>query len=105
MFNVIRSLYAAQYGFRVALSLGSAQELTDGVRFPAYNALVRRSRLSGLKAKECAQMLRSIVSGCDSVVGSRQAEPASANSEGRDTALNAAMLAMESKDLVWRRPV
>ena len=100
MLNAIRSLSAALYGMRVHLNLGMAQEVSDPVRFPAYLSLVRRARVSGLKPKQCAQMIRSVVGGFNEATEGQQTNtPVAARS--RDTALNAAMVSMESNDRLW----
>ena len=92
MFTFVRSLYAAQYSFRVALNLGSAQEALP--ESPAYARLVRRARISGLKAKQCAQMLRSIVDGASGVP---------MDAAMRALAIDAAMESMESNEPMWAR--
>jgi hypothetical protein len=93
MFNMVRMLHAAQYGFRVSLNLGPAnQELTDSVRFPSFSPLVRTARINGLKAKECAEMLRLVVNGVD-----RE----SLDIAARDIAINAAMMGMADNKALW----
>ena len=90
MFTFVRSLYASQYSFRVALNLGSAQEALPASL--AYSRLVRRARINGLSAKQCAQMLRSIVEGASGVP---------MDAAMRAVAINATMESMESNEPMW----
>lgn len=90
MLNLVRSLYAAQYSFRVALNLGPNQEAVTASL--AYARLVRRARINGLKAKQCAQMFRSIVDGASGVP---------MDAAMRAVAINAAMESMESNESMW----
>jgi hypothetical protein len=92
MFNFVRSLYAAQYGFRVTLNLGPAIELSEGSRFPNFAPLVRRSRISGLSAKETAKLFQLIAKGVDS----KAVEGLS-----RDIAINEGMSEMEANTALW----
>lgn len=94
MFIFVRSLFAAQYVFRVTLNLGPAQELSNGSRFPGCASLVRRARVNGLTAKQCATMLQSIVAGADS---------GPLDVAAREMAINAALLGMESDAALWAR--
>lgn len=97
MLNFFRSLFAAQYAARVSVSLGSAIELTDHTRFPAFTLLVRRARTNGLKPHECAMMLKLIVKGVDDC--GEQLEAAH-----RDAAINSALSVMEENKKLWEGP-
>ena len=94
MFTFVKSLYASQYMFRVALALGSEQETVDSRRFPACIPLVRRARIMGITAKQCAEIIRSIVRGADG---------GPMDSATRDMVINAAMESMESNEPLWAR--
>jgi hypothetical protein len=92
MFNFVRALYAALYTARVSRNLGAGQELSDVTRFPGFIPLVRRARINGLNASQCAEMLRSIVGGVDQE---------SLNASSRDIAINAALESMEGNKPMW----
>lgn len=99
MFNLIRMLYAGQYAYRVILNLGSAhQGLSDGVRFPSFTPLVRVARVHGLKARECAELLRSIARGAGH--GESLDIPAR-DIVTRDIVLNTAMEVMANDNKLW----
>ena len=92
MFNLIRSLHAAQYGGRVSLSLGPDKALMDASIFPCVLPLVRKARIAGMSAQQCAQLLLGAVEGVDR-------PPPSA--VPRTCAINSAFAAITQDSVLW----